>query len=431
MRLVNRFRQLLQRTPTSYAFIAIWGIALWLFLLLFWRNGWKIGVHDDSDSYILAADVIMGGSLDYLRTPIYPLFCRFFIYFFDTFGLWLIVAVQFVVMQIAALCMYKTAFLITKQRNISLFAMAAFAWFPPCLLDCTGIITESLSFSGTVFLLWLIACMLFKPNSKAHIYAPFALVLLIMLRPFFVCYTLALIVAEIFCAWQKRSITAQATLASASATIIILAYCFGIYKTYGEFTLSSVSKLNRDVCMHHAGVLDFYDVGTHIGPQLSKPTLHSDGFIMKDPWIWRPTLEHLHYTDSVYAQSTLKMMRYRAINVIATYTHSNMHPAFQLVHFPLSGHFRMGVIPVFALFYFFLELAIWLKKRRMVRLVLATALTGIVTGAYFTTYWASYEHFFRITSPSLPALFIMAALLIHYATSKPAEDTTLAQSPRL
>ena len=59
--------------PVSTIVIA----SLLFYIYLSALNGFKIGFFDDSGSYFLAADVFMRGEIDFLRTPLYPLICRF------------------------------------------------------------------------------------------------------------------------------------------------------------------------------------------------------------------------------------------------------------------------------------------------------------------------------------------------------------------
>ncbi|MCF0185519.1 MAG: hypothetical protein HUJ98_03405 [Bacteroidaceae bacterium] len=201
--------------------------------------GFVPNIPNDTATYFAAGDAIFKGSLDWLRTPVYPFICKILTILFDSGAIAAITFVQLIVFLLSVAVFKSIVFGLVKGRMARFLITALYAWNIP-VISCTAyIMTESLAISCVVFYLWLVLHS--KSGYKDGIARAALLFFMIMLRPFFAC----LLPVEIMLAF-KRYYRRGSSLCVALVLIGVIAYCSAFKAQYGKFTMSMVGIMNKE-----------------------------------------------------------------------------------------------------------------------------------------------------------------------------------------
>ena len=230
------------------------------------------GVQDftDTETYLSAWDNILKGNVDEFRTPVYPIYLGSLKDIFkETNFIYAAAVGQYIVMLLSIPIFYKITFIFTSSDKLSFWLSAFYAACPTFIGYTTCLLTESLSISGSVFLLYGII-MLYTRCSWFWLFVNAMLFyLLLLLRPSFLYIIPVMICFCCICLIKKKKQTALfGLIISLSSICIIGCYAMEFKKQYGIYSISKVSTWNR------------WDIARQYG--LLKPELIEDSALRSD-----------------------------------------------------------------------------------------------------------------------------------------------------
>ena len=189
--------------------------AICIYIAEMLANGFRIGTSPDTASYYRAGARLFEGEIDFIRTPVMPAVChtaRLLLGEWNPYG---ISVFLFAVFLVSAIYFYKTTTYIMRLISTALYACnpAVISW---CIED---IGTESLALSGVVFLCFLTCKSIYtKPTPTLSFLTCGLMFLLIMLRPFFICFV-PVVLLSFALSWRGR----RASVATKWTTFVCLA----------------------------------------------------------------------------------------------------------------------------------------------------------------------------------------------------------------
>lgn len=232
--------------------------ALELLLICLWSLATK-ACPNDSESYFSAFQVIVGGSPDHLRTPLYPLVAGGLRALLGVTGgcvvLYLIQSAVF----IASIRWFGTlCSALVPDSSVGRIVLIIYALYPGPLTLCGVVLTDAFALSASVGLLLLLYRALALSSWRYAAWTALLMSAMLMLRPAFLYVPLAaglfwIVVAALH---RTRPAVWLTGLASATMALGVLAfYCVAMKATYGITGPSSVSGANNYFTVRYAGIL--------------------------------------------------------------------------------------------------------------------------------------------------------------------------------
>ena len=405
--------------PVSTIVIA----SLLFYIYLSALNGYKIGFYDDSGSYFLAADVFMRGEIDFLRTPLYPLICRFAAWLSAPNAFTIIAVMQEAVFLCSIVAIFNAIATLGISRRIALFITSAYALCPVLFLYSNLIFTESLAISFSAFFVCTIANTLFgKHQLAAAVTMPPLLFLMIMLRPFFVCFIPVAAIVLLYSLYVNRhNIRHAVVIASASACVAfaLLGYCSWYYSTFGKFAFSCVYELNRCNSLYYGDFMDSVEGLTYYS-YTTQPDINGDSISINLAWRWKPSDSYRKECEKVYEQNKVRYIKNKVIDFHQALYHDFFYANR---HIPILYYFgrlivvNLAQICMFILLFIAIE-ALYIKQRSPLTIISGSMAT-ICIATIFTSIWGAYADYGRLMMPMMPCLFVMAAIFLNRFTISP------------
>ena len=405
--------------PVSTIVIA----SLLFYIYLSALNGFKIGFFDDSGSYFLAADVFMRGEIDFLRTPLYPLICRFAAWLSAPNAFTIIAVMQEAVFLCSIVAIFNAIATLGISRRIALFITSAYALCPVLILYSNQVFTESLAISFSAFFVCTIANTLFgKHQLAAAVTMPPLLFLMIMLRPFFVCFIPVAAIVLLYSLYVNRhNIRHAVAIASASACVAfaLLGYCSWYYSTFGKFAFSCVYELNRCNSLYYGDFMDSVEGLTYYS-YTSQPDINGDSISINLAWRWKPSDSYRKECEKVYEQNKVRYIKNKVIDFHQALYHDFFYANR---HIPILYYFgrlivvNLAQICMFILLFIAIE-ALYIKQRSPLTIISGSMAT-ICIATIFTSIWGAYADYGRLMMPMMPCLFVMAAIFLNRFTISP------------
>ena len=405
--------------PVSTIVIA----SLLFYIYLSALNGYKIGFYDDSGSYFLAADVFMRGEIDFLRTPLYPLICRFAAWLSAPNAFTIIAVMQEAVFLCSIVAIFNAIATLGISRRIALFITSAYALCPVLFLYSNLIFTESLAISFSAFFVCTIANTLFgKHQLAAAVTMPPLLFLMIMLRPFFVCFIPVAAIVLLYSLYVNRhNIRHAVAIASASACVAfaLLGYCSWYYSTFGKFAFSCVYELNRCNSLYYGDFMDSVEGLTYYS-YTTQPDINGDSISINLAWRWKPSDSYRKECEKVYEQNKVRYIKNKVIDFHQALYHDFFYANR---HIPILYYFgrlivvNLAQICMFILLFIAIE-ALYIKQRSPLTIISGSMAT-ICIATIFTSIWGAYADYGRLMMPMMPCLFVMAAIFLNRFTISP------------
>lgn len=417
------FNEQARRTlPLSAIVVA----SLLLYIFLSTINGFKIGVFDDSGSYFLAADEYMRGEIDFLRTPLYPLICRFAVWLSAPNVFTIIVVMQEAVFLCSIVAIFNTIATLGIGRKITLFVTAAYALCPLLFLSSNQILTESLAISFSAFFACAIANTLFGKHQMATAATmPPLLFLMIMLRPFFVCFIPVAAIVLLYSLYVNRSNirhTIAIATSSAIVAVALLGYCTWYYNTFGKFGFSCVYELNRCVFLNDFNYGKPSEGITYYN-YTSPPDINGDSITMLISWRWKPSDSYRAECKKIYEQKKIRYIKDKVIELHRALYHEFFYAKKQIPLLYYCGRLfviTLAQICMFVLLFIAVE-AFYLKRRSPLT-IMSGSMAAICIATVFTSIWGAYADYGRLVMPMMPCLFVMAAIFLSRFTISPLKQ---------
>ena len=366
----------------------------------------------DTGTYLFAGRSLFSGTLDELRTPVYPALCQSFKLGKYFNGLYLLSTFQILVFFASVPYLYKAVALLTQRKTVKCLCTCIYAWNLPIISYTAYIVTESLTISSVVFLAYMLICIILgKASRRICIAMPLLMLFMIMLRPFRICFVPIGLLAYAY-AYHKKTLkhTAAALASSLIATIIVLGYCAEYKRQFGSFALSNVSSINRAQVMIKNGMLseDFPPYITMI--ELQSP----DSIWHIRCWGGENAKQCLAKADSVYAHNLLRYTTSRVsafdMSLCEFFPHCPQHVSSDYLHHVqcLSLAQIYLIIAILALIQ-----AILFFRRRSRLAIVGTIMLLACFASIATTLWASADNnFARLMMPMFPCLCLLFACIV-------------------
>ena len=369
-------------------------------------------VKGDTGTYLAAGRTIFSGTIDELRTPVYPILCQIFTLGKYFNGMYLLSAFQMVVFFVSVPYLYKTIALLTKRKTVKCVFTCLYAWDLPILNYTAFIFTESLTISSVVFFAYmLISIILGKASRSICIAMPLFLLFMIMLRPFCICFVPLGLIAYAY-AYHKKALrhTTAAISSTLIAAIIVLGYCAEHKRLYGRFALSNVSSINRAIVLIRNGMLS-----ESFPPYVTLVELQSPDSVRHIRcWRVEQAKQCMEKADSAYAHNLLKYATSRVsafdMSLGEKFPACPHHISADYLHHVQS----MSLAQIYLILAILcLVQAILLFKRPSTLGFIGTLMSIACASTVFTTLWASADsNFARLMTPMFPYLCLLATCIV-------------------
>ena len=234
---------------------------------------------NDSYTYYYAVNQLNEGKVDFLRTPVYPLFLDLTLAgdlhieepaatllpsmeqgmkLAEAVGYspCIVYILQNLIFLISLWCFYRVSVYVARSRKVGFWLTLFFMIFSLISCEHCALMTESLSISGFIFLIYS-ACQVYRFRSVMHaILTCVWTFLLIFLRPSFIFLLPILFVVSIWLFWQKtcRKLAVVCLIGALVNATAVFLYMQEFKKQYGLFAITAVSTINDYLCLH------FYDM---------------------------------------------------------------------------------------------------------------------------------------------------------------------------
>lgn len=391
----------------------VYAIALLNIIIVIFRLG--VCLQTDTESYIQAWEQSLAqGRLDLLRTPLYPLFIGFCQQVAGVYFGWVCVALQHLVFllsihyfrQVASMAL-SSGHKAHSSEQVVLWLTLCYAIFPVTSVWGSILLTESFAVSGVVFFAYHMLSYTCCHRASSAIWSAVFMLLLILLRPFFVYLIPIALLFWLFMLKARRPGALMGCVAVLLVGLSQLAYCYQFQRQFGLFAHSSVSTVN-------SAYLGFQD-------GLMRPEFTTNGdyqaFIQEhngtsDPWpVCLDAMERfgcLEVNRSVKASMHALPMEWadHALSRLGTVSHARYNVSY-VVSNPISSVFRFSVmfLFIFLVCYAIGMVYFWLRHRRVPYASLLLWL--IVAGCVATSVIAAQSDWGRLTAPSFPLFLCM------------------------
>lgn len=377
----------------------------------------------DTYTYINAADNVLGGSPDIVRTPIYPLVIGLFRGCFGAeYWPMALCIVQFGVLLLTAVYMYKIANRFIAKRKIQFWLIAAFLLLPGIVFFTVRLITEIFTVACVVFLCWVLVKNLPGPyKSRDVIEATLWLAILIFLRP--ICIILIPILLLYYLLMiprlgKKRLGTIILSFVGVLLVMAMLAcYKEAVHNKYGIESLTNVTTCNNYCALRYGGIIDPSLTQDPLLKQLLTETLstknqgHKYGLVITEYYKIEKQIN-----DAVFEQYVNKAM--------ATYPSAFIKGLIirwtvevkdcEMV--PISGPFPISMICailipnmntylLFLLIFTIMTVVAWYRTHRTP--MESVLFLCICIGLYLATVAGAQSEYSRLNLPALPLAFIL------------------------
>lgn len=361
----------------------------------------------DTSTYFAAGELFANGGIDYLRTPIYPLICHIMQHYFGEYVLESLTALHLIVFYISIIFLYRTISLFTDKWACKFIPTALYAWSIPIYEMCLYIMTESLSISGMVILIYCISRIIVGKAGRGTIWsAALILLFLVFLRPFNVCF-IPILALIMYFSHRKGSLKhLKSAIISLSATsVVFFSYCLWFFNTYGIFGFSYWSTLNLFMisCGDQISELPYNELTEEI--QIG----HGQDIY----WVWFDKENCAAEANKNLKENTAHFVKGKIILIgkscFKVFPHAKTTPALRYSSIFQCVSMNVVFIALTALIPF--ELWLWMRKRR--RLVSIIALHILICSLSIVTALAGSSNceIARLTMPMFPSLCILIGLL--------------------
>ena len=225
----------------NHPLVALYAIAIPLLMLYNLTGG---SICFDTVYYQLAGDKLFCGEIDCLRTPVYPLLLKLCALRGGAHQVLWVTVVQSLTYLLSVAAFYKVCQRLISCRRIANFVALIYVTIPVPSW-CHVLLTESLSISGSVFLLYYILLFIDAPKTKYNILIHVLVVSLVFLRPTFIIYLVILPILWLYY-WVSRHDRSFlcALLVCVVPIVCYVAYCGAYQQKYNRFGSTLTSQCN-------------------------------------------------------------------------------------------------------------------------------------------------------------------------------------------
>ena len=414
--MIKRLKEILPQIVRSDTENILFIVGIAIYWSLHWINfiGVPFVTSTDTSTYFAAGEWFARGEIDYLRTPVYPLLCHYLHSYFGENVLEAIVGVQLVFF-------HRTISLFTQNWAYKFIPTALYAWSIPMFEMCMYIMTESISVSATVVLLYCLSRMIVGKTGRGTIWSAAAtLLFLILLRPFNICF-IPILILILYISYRigsfKHKLSAITSLSALCITLF--GYCLWFKITFGFFGFSYVSSLNI--------YLISFDDGMTRMPYNELTLKQKIGHATDYCWVWydrdncKEEAQQLvrdnfsHFVKGKIALIGKSCFRF--------YPHAKTSVAYDYA--VIFQCVCMNIIFIALTFLIVFELWLWFKKKRRLVPIMAFHLLICFISIATTIIGSSNCEVARLTMPMFPSLCLLVGIFadqIGFSFKKDIED---------
>ncbi len=379
----------------------------------------------DSESYDDAWRNIRCFSIDFSRTPVYPVFigvCQTL--FGEKYGDVGVVATQAIIFLISIYYFYKACIILTNSSKIAFWTTSFYALNPNVSSWYCCYLTESLSTSGMVILIYLSLKSIQSNSTRYPIASSVILCLLIFMRPAFL-----FLLPLYFLFWSvlffvkhpHRKAYVVGFCGTLFVSFMMIGYCYVFQGKYGVFTSSQIGLLNEYISYRNINA---------INPNAtSNEELHRyvENALKENPIAPGEGFEEVLYITEKYKLTELKELIDGSKSVgteiqkIVTNVHHSFSGAVLTNSFVETKeiHFLSSCSGILIKPFIFLILALsclWVYYVARAREIpIATALLlGCCLGLYVLVMIGAPGEFGRLLLPIMPCYFLLIAQMIPF-----------------
>lgn len=372
----------------------------------------------DSPSYIHAADKLLSGKIDSLRTPAYPLIigvCK--ILFGEAIYKFAIIIVQYIIFLASIYFYYHLVIEIIKKPRLSFWITMTYAVYPAILSWNNCIMTESLAISGSVFLLFFTLRLFKRFSVRAAFLFFFWLAFLLFLRPSFLYLLPIYFVFWLACICTKRSRNAFFGIIITTFVIISELLYVSQFKTnYGVFSPSTVSIINQYYIARQYGIIYVDGIKNESLKEEITRSINQNGISTDNHTIlWNETTELLNkYPYEDVQQVVSVSMRKNPVNVLkGAFGRAYKAASRSISYTPLRGFstiFDMFGANISFLYLFIITYTIvivrWVcRKRKLAYFSILLYMIG--TSNLITAIFGAQQEWSRLILPSMPIYLLL------------------------
>lgn len=213
-------------------------------------------VYPDTETYYDAWNVIKSGSIDVVRTPVYPTFIGLIRELFPTCYWFIIIFLQHLLFISSIRPFYLIAKIVSQNKITAYWTSMTYVLLPLFSSWANLELTEAICVSFAVWTTYFVICLYKYTSFIIFAKLTFFLLLLLFLRPAMLFY-LMVIVAVVLYAIAKGKIK------PAVFCMLVLVICVGsyvwyvnqIHAKYGIWSPTSVTLSNRYQCGRYVGII--------------------------------------------------------------------------------------------------------------------------------------------------------------------------------
>lgn len=372
--------------------------------------------YPDTATYIDAWSVIKTFTPDTLRTPVYPMIigplvsaCGYEV------ASVIVVLIQWIVFCFTLLPFRRICDYFISNRYVCLLSYLFYALYFPTLLYNNRLLTESLSFSFSVLLIYFVLKYRLHSNNRLLCIISCIMLLTIFLHP---AMLFVLIVIPVYGLYRyivlKEVQYKKLLVATALCGLMALSYSVMMYKNHGYFAYTKVSVFNDFNSLLKGNVVSINDIAAEDDEVSDYITSHD-----------------VSELDSLYnkfgGERIYKIMRditceHHVDLLMLAGSHFICTLKYDVCHNSISDVMSYFVPPLWLLYTILLIFAVWLFVARLNRNIFADSLLLIMMplGLILVALYAAYAEYDRLIYPCSWALYLMGFILIdkfiyHYA----------------
>ena len=337
----------------------------------------------------------MQGHLDFIRTPIYPLFLGGTKLIFGE-GRYLFVAIilQHLLFIFSIWPFYRTINYLSSSKVVVYSGTLFYACFPFFNTWANRILTESLAITLSVVLIFIVTRWMSqyssKKSSNVKIGVLFGIILLLLqlLRPIFIYMLPIFLFLFAFMLFRRKKVrlALSGLISTLVVCLLMILYMSEFKREYGVFATNGVQQYNQALIAKDQGLISYDDVSTYSAPLISEESQDIEN-VMKE--------YSSSFLDGIFSRFSLSASEALNSSYYARYL----------------SWMNIGYIYLFLLLYLVILLAHMIMKRQIhwiSVLIFALCVSNIIV-AILGAPSGEYSRLFR---PSMPFILLMLGQLL-------------------
>lgn len=373
----------------------------------------------DSESYINAFNVYYSGGIDKFRTPIYPIFIGIIRYVFgQQYYTLAIIIIQHLLFIISLPFFFILSERILRSTLLSIILSVALVFAVEFANWNNYIMTESLSTSLFILLLFSLFTLIESPSVLKFCSCLICSVIVLLLRPAFIylipAFALFFIIL-ILCKKEKKASAFYCLAVSSSLIIVTTAYFIAFHSLYGVYAFSNVSTVNKYYTLRQNGLIDTSNSSNQALvadiEYFKKVNGETNKFI-------RGTYYEIQTLDSIYPLKDIDEIITTSISRNKAKCVSLVLDRFRLavtdydtIAISFKSIIKNKIIYVYSVLLLASIIIIWGFIRRKKTNAILLILYTLAMGHFFVTFIGAQGDWHRLFEPAMPVMLLLAGIL--------------------